>query len=315
MWDEIMGNMWNRMSPEEKQPYVEMATQVDKPENSSNSSDDSSYKPSTSCDDSSFDSEEDDEHAPKKPMSAFMFFVVVKRSEIKKDNPGASFGQIGKMLADMWKRMTTSEKEPYMAMAMTDYKRYDREMLVYHNKGDEEESSDESSESKEDPNAPKKPLSAFAFYASVMKEQVEHDSPDASVCDIEKLLQTMWNHLFPIEQAAYIDMARKDKERYEQDMRNYKPRDESSYKSFNSIEKDDPNAPKKPLSPFAFYAHNVKEQVKADNPDVSVGEIGKLLTNMWKQLPPEDKQSYLEMSVKDRQRYVRDMSNYRPQSD
>jgi hypothetical protein len=125
----------------------------------------------------------------------------------------------------------------------------------------------------------------------------------------------MWNHLFPIEQAAYIDMARKDKERYEQDMRNYKPRDESSYKSFNSIEKDDPNAPKKPLSPFAFYAHNVKEQVKADNPDVSVGEIGKLLTNMWKQLPPEDKQSYLEMSVKDRQRYVRDMSNYRPQSD
>ncbi|KAJ0245391.1 FACT complex subunit SSRP1 [Hirschfeldia incana] len=74
-----------------------------------------------------------DPNAPKKAMSGFMYFSQMERDNIKKDNPGIGFGEIGKVLGDKWRQMSAEEKEPYEAKAQVDKKRYKDEISDYKN--------------------------------------------------------------------------------------------------------------------------------------------------------------------------------------
>ena len=53
--------------------------------------------------------------------------------------------------------------------------------------------------------------------------------------------------------------------------------------------KKDSKGPKRPLSAYMFFSQDWRERVKAENPDASLGEIGKLLGARWKELDDEEK--------------------------
>ncbi|KAJ1815427.1 Non-histone chromosomal protein 6 [Coemansia sp. RSA 2599] len=72
-----------------------------------------------------------DPNAPKRALSAYMFFSQAKRQVVKDENPNASFGNIGKLLGDMWKSMSDKEKAPYVKQADEDKKRYDAQKAAY----------------------------------------------------------------------------------------------------------------------------------------------------------------------------------------
>ncbi|ERN03798.1 FACT complex subunit SSRP1 [Amborella trichopoda] len=72
-----------------------------------------------------------DPNAPKRAMSGFMFFSQSERENLKKNNPGMSFTDVGRALGDKWKKMTSEEKEPFEAMARADSKRYKEAMAGY----------------------------------------------------------------------------------------------------------------------------------------------------------------------------------------
>lgn len=48
---------------------------------------------------------------PKRPLSAFMYFSQEKRSDVKADNPETSFGDLGKILGQMWKDLSEDDKK------------------------------------------------------------------------------------------------------------------------------------------------------------------------------------------------------------
>ncbi|CAO3695849.1 unnamed protein product [Rhizopus microsporus] len=48
---------------------------------------------------------------PKRGLSAYMFFSQDNREVVKKENPNASFGEIGKLLGEKWKNMTDEQKK------------------------------------------------------------------------------------------------------------------------------------------------------------------------------------------------------------
>ncbi|KAK4686315.1 hypothetical protein P7C73_g3814, partial [Tremellales sp. Uapishka_1] len=54
---------------------------------------------------------EKDPGAPKRALSAYMFFVQDWRERIKSENSEASFGELGKLLGAKWKDMSDSEKK------------------------------------------------------------------------------------------------------------------------------------------------------------------------------------------------------------
>ncbi|KAI9793485.1 MAG: Non-histone chromosomal protein 6 [Candelina submexicana] len=104
-----------------------------------------------------------DPNAPKRGLSAYMFFANEQRENVRDENPGISFGsstveplttissckqlmspptgQVGKVLGERWKALNEKQRQPYEAKAAADKKRYEDEKASY-NAGDEEEASE-----------------------------------------------------------------------------------------------------------------------------------------------------------------------------
>ncbi|XP_027152977.1 FACT complex subunit SSRP1 [Coffea eugenioides] len=74
-----------------------------------------------------------DPNAPKRAVSAFMFFSQAERENVKKNIPGISFTEVGKVLGERWNKMSAEEKAPYEAKARADKKRYSDEISGYKN--------------------------------------------------------------------------------------------------------------------------------------------------------------------------------------
>ncbi|KAF9480627.1 HMG-box, partial [Pholiota conissans] len=83
-----------------------------------------------------------DPNAPKRALSAYMFFSQDWRERIKNENPDAGFGEVGKLLGAKWKELDEDEKKPYIDQAAKDKERADEEKAAYDNKkgsGDDED--------------------------------------------------------------------------------------------------------------------------------------------------------------------------------
>ncbi|KAF2727972.1 Non-histone chromosomal protein 6 [Polyplosphaeria fusca] len=72
-----------------------------------------------------------DPNAPKRGLSAYMFFANEQREKVREDNPGIKFGEVGKLLGEKWKGLTDKQRTPYEAKAAADKKRYEDEKAAY----------------------------------------------------------------------------------------------------------------------------------------------------------------------------------------
>ncbi|ORX60417.1 hypothetical protein DM01DRAFT_1332570 [Hesseltinella vesiculosa] len=68
-----------------------------------------------------------DPNAPKRGLSAYMFFSQANRDKVKAESPNASFGELGKILGEKWRAMSDAQKKPYIEMAEKDKARYEAE--------------------------------------------------------------------------------------------------------------------------------------------------------------------------------------------
>eukprot|EP01052_Picozoa_sp_SAG31_P034242 SAG31_NODE_3973_length_3702_cov_3.586848_4_plen_150_part_00 len=69
-----------------------------------------------------------DPNAPKRACSAFMFYSIERRPQLKDEHPDWSFGAFGKQIGTEWRSMSDGEKAPYEHQAEQDKIRYAREM-------------------------------------------------------------------------------------------------------------------------------------------------------------------------------------------
>ncbi|KAI8468544.1 MAG: high mobility group box domain-containing protein [Monoraphidium minutum] len=72
-----------------------------------------------------------DPNAPKRPLSAYMYFSADKRGAIKDKNPSFGVADIAKELGAMWKTMTDKDKTKYNDQAAKDKVRYEKEKAKY----------------------------------------------------------------------------------------------------------------------------------------------------------------------------------------
>ncbi|KAF1813016.1 nucleosome binding protein [Eremomyces bilateralis CBS 781.70] len=84
-----------------------------------------------------------DPNAPKRGLSAYMFFANDNRDKVREDNPGIKFGDVGKALGEKWKELTDKDKAPYEAKAKVDKKRYEDEKAAYNAGGGDGSDDDE----------------------------------------------------------------------------------------------------------------------------------------------------------------------------
>jgi hypothetical protein len=72
-----------------------------------------------------------DTNAPKRGLSAYMFFANEQRENVRAENPGIGFGQVGKVLGERWKALSDKQRTPYEAKAAADKKRYEDQKADY----------------------------------------------------------------------------------------------------------------------------------------------------------------------------------------
>ena len=64
----------------------------------------------------------------------------------------------------------------------------------------------------------------------------------------------------------------------------------------------DPHAPKRALSAFILFSNELRPQLRADFPDLSITEIAKRLGTLWRETEDKTKWSHLAVQDKDRAR-------------
>jgi len=61
-----------------------------------------------------------DKNAPKRSLSAFMFYSQDVRDSVKQQNPEATFGDLGRLIGEKWKVLSEDEKRKYQQLAEKD---------------------------------------------------------------------------------------------------------------------------------------------------------------------------------------------------
>ena len=101
----------------------------------------------------------------KSPVSPFIAFCHANRDAVKAANPNAEFGEMGKILAVMWKEMKRSEEPPQPK--------------------------------------PKAPVHLYIAFCNRRRAEIAAANPTATYAEIMAVLTVMWKSLSESEKAAY----------------------------------------------------------------------------------------------------------------
>ncbi|RKP36568.1 high mobility group box domain-containing protein, partial [Dimargaris cristalligena] len=72
-----------------------------------------------------------DPNAPKKPLSPYIHFSMMERSNLTPKDGKVASQDISRELGRMWNSLSDAAKKPYEAIAQVDKDRYEREFAEY----------------------------------------------------------------------------------------------------------------------------------------------------------------------------------------
>eukprot|EP01027_Heterolobosea_sp_BB2_P009107 GEZU01013467.1.p1 GENE.GEZU01013467.1~~GEZU01013467.1.p1 ORF type:complete len:156 (-),score=108.28 GEZU01013467.1:134-601(-) len=82
-------------------------------------------------------------------------------------------------------------------------------------------------------------------------------------------------------------------------------------KKESAKKKKDPKAPKRPMTGYFLYCQDKRPEVKKQNPDAKVGEIAKILGEMWAKEPESVKEKYKQQHAKAKAAYDKELAEYK----
>ena len=72
-----------------------------------------------------------DPNAPKRARGSYVFFTLDERPKILQETPDMKFTDIGHVMGERWRALSSEDKQKYDDMANTDKKRFTDEMTEY----------------------------------------------------------------------------------------------------------------------------------------------------------------------------------------
>jgi hypothetical protein len=121
------------------------------------------------------------------------------------------------------------------------------------------------------------------------------------------MVSQSWKSLTEREREPWIHLAARDRARFEFEKAAYTGRWKAPK---NERPPKDPNAPKRPITAFLAFSNRHRTLVKAQNPGMRTTSISKILAQMWKIAPKEERLFYIEQDRQNRKRYKTAMAEY-----
>ena len=91
---------------------------------------------------------------------------------------------------------------------------------------------------KKDKNAPKRAISAFFFYQKERREPLKKEKPNLNNKELISQMSVEWNKMKENEKKKYLDLAEKDKKRYEKEKAEYDAKQKDDKKGKKSVKKE-----------------------------------------------------------------------------
>ncbi|XP_041111499.1 high mobility group protein B3-like [Polyodon spathula] len=160
---------------------------------------------------------------------------------------------------------------------------------------------------KGDPKKPKGKMSAYAYFVQTCREEHKKKSPEVPVnfSEFSKKCSVRWKTMSSTEKSKFDDLAKQDKTRYDNEMRDYQPGGKGGKR------KKDPNAPKRPPSGFFLFCSEQRPKIKVTNPGLTIGDVAKKLGEMWNNLTEATKRPYVIKAGKLKEKYEKDVAEYK----
>lgn len=158
------------------------------------------------------------------------------------------------------------------------------------------------------PQAPKRFKSSYICFFMAKQPEIKDELGDkATVTEISKRSAQMWRNLPAEERAHWDDVAAKDKQRYMVEKASYTGPWQVPWKRA----KKDPSAPKRPMSAFLYFSQGRRRQIKDANPSLKNTEVSRLLGEMWRNAPEEERRPHIEKEKEEREKYKVAIADWR----
>ena len=195
--------------------------------------------------------------------------------------------------------------------------------------------------------APKGATKAFTYFANERRDGMVKANKGMSTKDVNGLLQKEWKEISKVDKKKYVELAAEDRERFVREKKEYEEERRLQEEEANALEmyytkqkqdlamefyeahieaqkvvgmkkgkgkgKKDPDAPKRPMSSYMYFANEKREEVKKGNPKLSVTEVTKVLGEQWGKLREAGKggtKKYDQLAAKDSLRYQKEKEAY-----
>jgi hypothetical protein len=122
-------------------------------------------------------------------------------------------------------------------------------------------------------------------------------------------LSAQYKALSDKEMAKWNKKAEQDKLRYQHEMKSYVPMEDPTGGK-KKKQKRDPNAPKRNMSAYFLYSVHIRPLIKDQNPDASFGDIARMISTKFKELPDRERKMWDEKAEADKQRYLAEKESY-----
>lgn len=266
-----------------------------------------------------------DKEAPKAPKSAYLIFCDEKRKEVTERleeeedyKPSDVMVELGKLWNNL-KSKTKYEKE-----AKQDERRYKAEQKDYKMSAEYKEKCEKweklnpqklaGKKKPRDPEAPKNALTAYQLFCQDQRKETKSISMKELGSEWKKLKNSKSKSDKKMI-ANYNKKALKEKKRYEEEMKQYKPSEEFLAKT-RKWEAANPDKAKKaskksnkPKNAWNFFYTEMNQKLKEE---IAVSaERRAEISRLWKEEYPtvDDRQKWIDLAAEDKERYEQENSN------
>lgn len=129
---------------------------------------------------------------PKRARSAYLYYMLSITPQLRKENPNGGVSDIAKIAGARWNALDDKAKQPFIAEAAKDKKRYDAE---------------KKEAAKNAP--PKRPLSAYIIFVNDVRPQILKEKPDLKITEAMVKIGERWRKLGAAEKEKYNVKAKK----------------------------------------------------------------------------------------------------------
>jgi len=185
------------------------------------------------------------------------------------------------------------------------------------------EKSEKKPKKEKDENAPKKNVSAWILFSKAERPKIKKEFPSMKPQEVMAELSKRWKIAKDDEEVMeeFAEKARQDKERYEEEKKDYVPApsdeddDETPKKKTKKAKKakkvKPEGEPKRPKSAWLFFCDAERKNLAKEENAPKGKEVLGELSKRWKALSDKKKKKYNKLAEEAKEQYTEDMKKFK----